>query len=276
MVVIHILKLWIYPVSSNSVLIFWSTHPSSLIISMMLHLESSSNAYCLWLCTMNQAWLVAHTCTNDARGVLYDNDAVWVRVPGSFTRGNLGGRLIILNFFSEFWFTEYIMASSTMWRSNCNPQSLRTKSPRATSVFSAHLHKLSLLIHKITKRMIPVRISKVSVQRMTTNLKMTLKTLKMERKTEISLRMVGTPVVLTNHRPVTRSLPSTSTKERMEYSESDSDLGNDEERILLHDDHNIPSDDGDESTPKCKLNLSDSAQHSSSRKSWWKDWIKLI
>ena len=83
------------------------------------------------------------------------------------------------------------MASSTMWRSNCNSQSLRTKSPRATSVFSAHLHKLSLLIHKITKRMIPVRISKVSVQRMTMNLKMTLKTL----KTEISLRMVGTPVV---------------------------------------------------------------------------------
>ena len=113
-----------------------------------------------------------------------------------------------------------------------------------------------------------MRISKVSVQRMVTNLKMTLKTLKTERKTEISLWMVGTPVILTNHRPVTRSLPSTSTKERMEYSESDSDLGNDEERILSHDDHNIPSDDGDESTPKWKLNLSDSAQHSSSRKSW--------
>ena len=91
-----------------------------------------------------------------------------------------------------------------------------------------------------------------------------------------------------NHRAITRSLPSTSTKERIdiEYAESDSDLGDDEERILMHDDHNIPSDDeddedldnedDDESTPKWKLNLSERAQHSSSRKARRKDWIKLI
>ena len=50
----------------------------------------------------------------------------------------------------------------------------------------------------------------------------------------------------------------------IEYAEeSDSDLGDDEERIL---NHNIPSDDDDESAPKWKLNLSEHAQHSSSRK----------
>ena len=92
-----------------------------------------------------------------------------------------------------------------------------------------------------------------------------------------------------NHRTIARSLPSSSTKERgdIEYAESDSDLGDDEERILMHDDHNIPSDDdedddmddekdNDESTPKWKLNLSERAQHSSSRKARRKDWIKLI
>ena len=90
-----------------------------------------------------------------------------------------------------------------------------------------------------------------------------------------------------NHRTITRSLPSTSTKEckDIEYAESDSDLGDDEERILMHDDHNIPSDDeddedmddvDDESIPKWKLNLSERAQHSSSRKARRKDWIKLI
>ena len=90
-----------------------------------------------------------------------------------------------------------------------------------------------------------------------------------------------------NHRTVTRSLPSTSTKERIDidYAESDSDLGDDEERILMRDDHNIPSDDeddegmddiDDESTPKWKLNLSERAQHASSRKARRKDWIKLI
>jgi ribosome biogenesis protein BMS1 len=93
-----------------------------------------------------------------------------------------------------------------------------------------------------------------------------------------------------NHRTITRSLPSTSTKQRtdIEYAQSDSDLGDDDERIQMHDDHSIPSDkeddeemedeDGDESTPKWKLNLSERAQQaaSSSRKARRKDWIKLI
>ena len=89
------------------------------------------------------------------------------------------------------------------------------------------------------------------------------------------------------HRTVLRSLPSTSTKERIdiEYAESDSDLGDDDERIRMNDDYNIPSDeeddedmDVDDSTPKWKLNLSERAQQaaSSSRKSRRKDWIKLI
>ena len=98
-----------------------------------------------------------------------------------------------------------------------------------------------------------------------------------------------------NHRTITRSLPSTSTKERIDidYAETDSDLGDDDERIRMHDDHSIPEDDqedddmdddmddedeDDESSPKWKLNLSERAQQasSSSRKARRKDWIKLI
>ena len=94
-----------------------------------------------------------------------------------------------------------------------------------------------------------------------------------------------------SHRTIARSLPSTSTKERkdIEYAESDSDLGDDEEHIRMHDDdHNIPSDEEDdedmddeddndnESAPKWKLNLSERAQQASSRKARRKDWIKLI
>jgi ribosome biogenesis protein BMS1 len=57
---------------------------------------------------------------------------------------------------------------------------------------------------------------------------------------------------------------------------------------MHEDDHDIPSDDEDgedmdmddededESTPKWKLNLSERAQHASSRKARRKDWIKLI
>jgi hypothetical protein len=96
-------------------------------------------------------------------------------------------------------------------------------------------------------------MTKVSVPKMT----MTLKT---ERKWKISLQMGETG--RSNHRAITRSLPSTGTGERIdiEYAESVSDLGDDEERILMHDDLNIPSDDDedeedmdDESTPKWKF-----------------------
>jgi len=92
-----------------------------------------------------------------------------------------------------------------------------------------------------------------------------------------------------NHRTITRSFPSTSTKGRIdiEYAESDSDLGDVDERIRMHDDHNIPGEgdedmddeaEDDESIPKWKLNLSERAQQaaSSSRKARRKDWIKLI
>ena len=111
-----------------------------------------------------------------------------------------------------------------------------------------------------------------------------------EEEEEKDIATDGRNTGRSNHRAITRSLPSTSTKERIdiEYAESDSDLGDDEERILMHDDNlNIPSDDDedmdeedkdeeDESTPKWKLNLSERAQHSSSHKARRKDWIKLI
>ena len=77
------------------------------------------------------------------------------------------------------------------------------------------------------------------------------------------------------------SLLSTTTKEciDIEYAQSHSSLGDDEECILVHDDHNILSDvdmaDG-ESTPRWKLNLSERAQHSPIRKARRKDWIELI
>ena len=111
-----------------------------------------------------------------------------------------------------------------------------------------------------------------------------------EEEEEEDIATDGRNTGRSNHCAITRSLPSTSTKERIdiEYAESDSDLGDDEERILMHDDNlNIPTDDDedmdeedenqeDESTPKWKLNLSERAQHSSSHKARRKDWIKLI
>ena len=69
----------------------------------------------------------------------------------------------------------------------------------------------------------------------------------------------------------------------MEEHFKHSDLGYNEERILMHEDHNIPCDDDeddddmedDELTRKWKLDLSERAQHPSLRKVWRKDSIKL-
>jgi hypothetical protein len=36
---------------------------------------------------------------------MYEKDAIWVNVPGNFTRGNLDGRLFIVEFILEFRFT---------------------------------------------------------------------------------------------------------------------------------------------------------------------------
>ena len=43
--------------------------------------------------------LLIHAPMSDVGGVIYDKDAVWVNVPGSFTRGNTDG--MFLTFFTD-------------------------------------------------------------------------------------------------------------------------------------------------------------------------------
>ena len=102
----------------------------------------------------------------------------------------------------------------------------------------------------------------------------------------------------TTHRKIMRTVPSSSKKERqdVEYADSDSDLGGDDDvdeedrRVRFNgedEDRDIPSDEeaeaipeGEEgeSIPKWELNLSERAQKSTSlsRKARVKDWTKLI
>ena len=94
-------------------------------------------------------------------------------------------------------------------------------------------------------------------------------------------------------RSITRSLPSSSKKDRtdIEYAESDSDLGGDEDmdrvgkrvRLDEEEDHDIPSDEDDgemdeedEDVPRWKANLSERAAHASTVRTKRKNWIKLI
>ena len=70
-------------------------------------------------------------------------------------------------------------------------------------------------------------------------------------------------------------IPQSLKTSAKEYTESDSDLGDDEERILMHARWSTISQDNDVSTLKWGLNLSERAWHSSSRKARRKEWIKL-
>ena len=91
-------------------------------------------------------------------------------------------------------------------------------------------------------------------------------TVKTERKGKISLQMGLEEYWLFQSSP-NHSKSSLHKHENayIEYAESNSDLGDDEERILMHDDHTflVPSDnddnDDDESTPKWKWKLSERA-----------------
>lgn len=39
--------------------------------------------------------LLVHAPMSDIGGVMYDKDAVWINVPGSFTRGNADGNSLL-------------------------------------------------------------------------------------------------------------------------------------------------------------------------------------
>ena len=86
---------------------------------------------------------------------------------------------------------------------------------------------------------IPVKMMKVSVPRITKARKMTLMTDLGNGKEDKNITPSGTRrnTGHSNHPPITRCLPSASTKEciDIEYAEIDSDLGDDEGHILMHD-----------------------------------------
>lgn len=57
--------------------------------------------------------LLVHAPMSDVGGVMYDKDAVYVNVPGNFTKGNDGGRLLLQAY---TFFSVLIMMGSSLWR----------------------------------------------------------------------------------------------------------------------------------------------------------------
>ncbi|KAF8802091.1 GTP binding protein [Phlegmacium glaucopus] len=230
--------------------------------------------------------LLIHAPMSDVGGVMYDKDAVWVNVPGSFTRGNADvpqgeGEQMVMDLQDVSATLEDQVAQSNIRLFGTSSKVLTVDPTQDddegfSDDDSDHEDVLSSEDNSDSGEDDDDDDN--------------------ESGEEVEdVTPAGRNTGRSNHRTITRSLPSTSMKERIdiEYAESDSDLGDDDERIQMHDDHDIPSDDedmddenadedddddDDESIPKWKLNLSERAQQaaSSSRKARRKDWIKLI
>jgi len=85
--------------------------------------------------------LLVHAPMSDLGGVVYDKDAVWVNVPGSFTRGNTDGvSSHFLSFHGLIFWTQFLKARESKWSWSCRTQELlsKTLSHRVISVYSDH------------------------------------------------------------------------------------------------------------------------------------------
>ncbi|TFK38990.1 hypothetical protein BDQ12DRAFT_630112 [Crucibulum laeve] len=244
--------------------------------------------------------LLVHAPMSDVGGVMYDKDAVWVNVPGNFTRGNNEvyqgeGEQMVMDLQDVNSTLEDAVSKSQIKLFGSSSKPLTTDSAvnqdidmddasddeddDGTDDFNSQDEEED------------DQSGIDSDEEDEDNL--------FDNDEEIHRGIQNTG--RSSHRTSIRTLPSSSKKQRadIEYADSDSDLGNDDDldfggkrvRFGGDEDRDIPSDDGgelyegedededaheDEFAPKWKANLSQRAEAASSRKARQKDWTKLI
>ncbi|KAF7346152.1 hypothetical protein MSAN_01842000 [Mycena sanguinolenta] len=234
--------------------------------------------------------LLIHAPMSDIGGVMYDKDAVWINVPGSFTRGNADvpqgeGEQMVMDLQDAGATLEDVVAQSQIRLLGSSSKHLTVEAPvddesdgyedesgdeeeDESGIDSASDDNDDDEEEEEEEDVVP------------------------------NLQNTGR----SSRRDVTRTLPTASTskiqKSDVEYAESDSDLGDEDDdegmgrRFRMEDGDavDIPSDeddmmdegegdeeDGDEeAVPKWKLNLAAKAQAASSNPRRRKDWTKLI
>ncbi|KAH6907699.1 GTP binding protein [Coprinopsis sp. MPI-PUGE-AT-0042] len=235
--------------------------------------------------------LLIHAPMSDVGGVMYDKDAVWINVPGSFTRGNTD----VLQGEGEQMVMDLQDVSGTLEDAVARSQ---------IKLFSSSTNHLSV---PTTSAIVDVDHDSGFEDEEDSELE------EEEADDEEDENDDDMDLDISNHpqntgrtslRTSARSLPSGSkTRSFVEYADSDSDLGDGDEGELVgpdgrrkkvqfpdddddedEEEEDIPSNDSDEddhddaSIPKWKLKLEKNAQSSasSSRKARRKDWTKLI
>ncbi|KAH6911683.1 GTP binding protein [Coprinopsis sp. MPI-PUGE-AT-0042] len=224
--------------------------------------------------------LLIHAPMSDVGGVMYDKDAVWINVPGSFTRGNTD----VLQGEGEQMVMDLQDVSGTLEDAVARSQ---------IKLFSSSTNHLSV---PTTSAIVDVDHDSGFEDEEDSELE------EEEADDEEDENDDDMDLDISNH-PQNTGRTSLRTSARSLPSDSDSDLGDGDEGELVgpdgrrkkvqfpdddddedEEEEDIPSNDSDEddhddaSIPKWKLKLEKNAQSSasSSRKARRKDWTKLI
>ncbi|KAH8989593.1 DUF663-domain-containing protein [Lactarius hatsudake] len=225
--------------------------------------------------------LLVHAPMSDVGGVMYDKDAVWVNVPGSFTRDNAEaphgeGEQMVMDLQDVNETLEDVVARSHI--------RLLGSSSKSLSIHpSAGGHSFPRDIDDDEEQESDTRDDGGDLTDTSEDYDGEL------RHSEVELHFTGRPTQRTVHRSADKLPPTHSHGGAdIEYAESDSDLGEDDDvgvHMLVGSSDNGKTDlqsDTDESiddeVPKWKSNLLDQA--SASFQVAWKhkdsDWTKLI
>ncbi|KAK0187924.1 GTP binding protein [Armillaria mellea] len=226
--------------------------------------------------------LLVHAPMSDVGGVMYDKDAVYINVPGSFTRGNTYGEFLLQGE-GEQMVMDLQDASATL------EDAVTQSQIRLFGSSSKHLSVDVAADQNDGEDSEDYEDDGQEEEDGDDDDGMSSDDDEMQ---DISQDPRNTGRV--SMRTVARSLPASSKKGRggVEYADSDSDLGEEEEgfgtsgkRVRLEheaDDLNIPSDeDGmdeeeEDDVPKWKENLLTRAKETLSQGGRRKDWTKLI
>ncbi|KAG6900655.1 hypothetical protein C0993_006759 [Termitomyces sp. T159_Od127] len=227
--------------------------------------------------------LVLHAPMSDVGGVTYDKDAVWINVPGSFTRGNDGvvqgeGEQMVMDLQDAEATLEDVVARSKI--------RLLGSSSKTLTVEELDMKDEDDDDDDDDREESDNEGSDEE------DLNSDEDEDQDQDNKASSSQLRGTNTGRTSLRQPTRSIPSSSKQHaEVEYEESDSDLGNydgdAQVRVRFDDeeDEDIPSadeedeaaeDDQDEEAPRWKQNLAARAQNTGSRKGHRRDWIKMI
>ncbi|KAG6820617.1 hypothetical protein H0H93_014220 [Arthromyces matolae] len=223
--------------------------------------------------------LVLHAPMSDVGGVMYDKDAVWINVPGSFTRGNNDvtqgeGEQMVMDLQDAEATLEDVVARSQI-------RLLGSSSKNLT--ISQDDGKLVDEVEEDDGEDIDSGVDDMDDAEAFDSDDSDADS--DDAEVASSSRLQGPNTGRTSLRQPTRILPSSSRQRRdIEYAESDSDLGSEPEggeaqgRVRFDEDEQdlASADEGDEDEARWKQKLVERAQSLTSRNGKRRNWMELI